>query len=127
MAADIRVPGDEHREEIARCLSRSLNFPLERALARAPRLPIEDFRCAFEEGRVVATAAEHHFVQWFLGRPVQMSGIWAVSTLPEHRAGSGSQPRHSNVKSRALVSRSTSRPGSGIHSRMSSSSDTVPW
>ncbi|MDP9302715.1 MAG: GNAT family N-acetyltransferase [Actinomycetota bacterium] len=85
MAADIRIPGDGHREEIARCISRSLNFPLERALARAPRLPIEDFRCAFEDGRVVATAAEHHFVQWFRGRPVQMSGIWAVSTLPEHR------------------------------------------
>ncbi|MDP9335783.1 MAG: hypothetical protein M3Q30_21100, partial [Actinomycetota bacterium] len=72
MAADIRIPGDEHREEIARCLSRSLNFPMERALARAPRLPIEDFRCAFEDGRVVATAAEHHFVQWFRGRPVPM-------------------------------------------------------
>ena len=85
MSADVRIPGDEHREEIARCLSRSMNFPLERALRRAPQLPLEDFRCAFEDGRVVATAAEHHFVQWFRGRSMEMSGIWAVSTLPEHR------------------------------------------
>src|SRR5437879_11261262 len=83
---DIRIPRDEHREQVARCLSRSMNFPLERALQRSKSFKLESFRCAFEDDRVVATAAEHRFVQWFGGRALPMSGIWGVATLPEHRA-----------------------------------------
>src|SRR2546427_8769301 len=84
---EIRVPGDEHREQMARCLSRSMNFPLERALHRSKSFQLETFRCAFEDDRVVATAAEHRFVGWFRGHALPMSGIWGVATLPEHRAG----------------------------------------
>jgi predicted acetyltransferase len=82
---ELRAPTDDDRESIALCLSRSLNTPRERALARATRLPIEDFRCVFDGDRVVATAGEFHFVQWFGGRALPCSGIFGVSTLPEYR------------------------------------------
>ena len=82
---DIRAPGEEHREQIARLLARSLNAPLERVLLRSPNLALEDFRCAFEGERVVACAAEYHFLQWFGGRAIPCSGIFAVATLPERR------------------------------------------
>jgi predicted acetyltransferase len=83
---EIRIPEDEHREQMARCLSRSMNFPLERALHRSKSFQLETFRCAFDGDRVVATAAEHRFVQWFRGHALPMSGIWGVATLAEHRA-----------------------------------------
>ncbi|HEY7401312.1 MAG TPA: GNAT family N-acetyltransferase [Actinomycetota bacterium] len=85
MAHDVRIPQEEDREQIARLLSTSLNSPLERSLARAPGLPLKDFRCAYEGDRVVAAAAEFHFLQWFGGRALPMSGIFAVATLPERR------------------------------------------
>jgi predicted acetyltransferase len=82
---DIRTPSEEHREPIARLLARSLNSPLERLLRRSPNLVLEDFRCAFDGENVIACAAEHHLMQWFGGRAIPCSGIFAVATLPEHR------------------------------------------
>jgi predicted acetyltransferase len=82
---DVRVPAEADREQISRLLSTSLNFPVERALARAPRLPLKDFRCTYEDDRIVASAAEFHFLQWFGGRSMPMSGIFGVATLPERR------------------------------------------
>ena len=85
MGAEIRVPGEEHREQIARLLSRSMNFPVERALQRVPHFRLEDFRCSFDGDRLVGVAAEYHFLQWFGGRAIPTSGIWGVATLPEQR------------------------------------------
>jgi predicted acetyltransferase len=44
------------------------------------------------DGRIVATAAGYRFRQWFGGRDLMMSGVYAVATLPEHRGtGLGSE------------------------------------
>jgi predicted acetyltransferase len=81
------TPGEEHRLAIAEVLSTSLNVARERAVKRAPLLPLDDLRVAIEGEAVVAVAGEFHFDQWFGGRAVGCSGIWGVATLPEHRSG----------------------------------------
>ncbi len=85
MNADIRTPSEGDREQIARVLSTSLNFPVETALARSTTFPLEDMRCAYVEERVVATAAEFPFTQWFGGNRLGCSGVWGVATEPEWR------------------------------------------
>ncbi len=85
---EIRTPEEEHRNDIARVMSVSLNFDREWTERRAPTFPLQEFLCAFDEGRLVATAAERRFRQWFGGRALPMAGIYAVATLPEYR-GSG--------------------------------------
>lgn len=85
MSPEICVPAESDREQIAHVLSTSLNLSLERALARAPTFPLQDFRCVYDGDRIVTTAAELHFLQWFGGRSMPMSGIFGVATLPEHR------------------------------------------
>ncbi len=86
MSAEIRTPSDGDRETIARVLSTSMNFPLDRALKRKEGFVLDRFRCAYVDGGLVASAAEHHFRQWFGGKALAMSGIWGVVTLPEQRA-----------------------------------------
>lgn len=86
MSAQIVAPGEEHREQIARVLSTSLNFPIERALVMAPFLQLEDTRVAIVDDAVVATAGEFRFDQWFAGAGIGCCGITRVGTLPEHRA-----------------------------------------
>jgi predicted acetyltransferase len=86
VSAEVRVPSEDDRESIARVLSTSLNFTLDRALDRKDSFPLEDMRCAYVDGKVVGTAAEYAFRQWFGGATLAMSGIWGVGTLPEHRA-----------------------------------------
>ena len=83
----IVTPGEDHRLAVAEVLSTSLNFARERAVKRAPLLPLDDLRVAIEDDQVVAVAGEFRFDQWFAGRPIDCSGIWGVATLPEHRAG----------------------------------------
>jgi len=83
--ADIRIPSEGDREQIARVLSTSLNFPLEIALARSPTFPLDDMRCAYVDDRVVAAAAESPFTQWFGGNGLACSGVWGVATEPEWR------------------------------------------
>jgi predicted acetyltransferase len=85
MSAEIRIPRDEDREDIARLLSTSLNFPLATAMERKDTFVLGDMRCAYLDGRPVANAAEFHFTQWFGGRGLATSGIWGVVTEPEHR------------------------------------------
>ena len=87
MTPSIVEPAEEHREQIARLLSTSVNFPLERALANAPNLRLADIRVAIERDVVVATAGEFRFRQWFGGRGIDCCGITRVATSPEHRAG----------------------------------------
>lgn len=82
---EIRTPADEHREDVARVLSVSLNFGPTWMARRAPFLRLEQFRCAFDGDRVVATAAARRFMQWFGGRELPTAGIYAVATLPEYR------------------------------------------
>ena len=83
--ADIRIPSEDDREQIARVLATSLNFPVENALARSPTFPLQDMRCAYVDDRVVATAAESPFTQWFGGNDLACSGVWGVATEPERR------------------------------------------
>src|SRR5437773_4748759 len=85
MKPDVRIPAETDREQIARVLSTSLHFPLEAALARSPTFPLDDMRCAYVDGRVVATAAESPFTQWFGGNGLACSGVWGVATEPEFR------------------------------------------
>ena len=85
MNPDVRIPVEADREQIARVLSTSLHFPLENALARSPSFPLQDIRCAYVEDRVVATAAEFPFTQWFGGNGLACSGVWGVATEPERR------------------------------------------
>jgi predicted acetyltransferase len=78
-------PGEQHREQIARLLSTSLNFPLARVLANARNLRLPDIRVAIEDDLVVATAGEFRFDQWFGGRGIDCCGITRVGTAPERR------------------------------------------
>jgi predicted acetyltransferase len=86
--SDIRVPGEEHRDQVANVMRVSLNLSHGFIEHRAPKLPLQRFRCAFEGERVLGVAAERRFRQRFGGRELEMCGIWGVGTLPEHR-GSG--------------------------------------
>jgi predicted acetyltransferase len=85
MNAEVRIPTEADREQIARVLSTSLHFSLENALARSPSFPLQDMRCAYIGERVVATAAEFPFAQWFGGNGLACSGVWGVATEPERR------------------------------------------
>src|SRR5262245_9507231 len=85
MPDEIRTPDEDDRDDIARLLSTSLNYPLATATARKQTFNLGDMRCAYVDGRPVANAAEFPFTQWFGGRGLAMSGIWGVVTEPEHR------------------------------------------
>jgi predicted acetyltransferase len=88
MTADIRTPSEDDRAHVIDVLRTSLNFPRSWAEERGSTTLLADYRCAYDGGRVVATAAAYRFRQWFGGRDLSTTGIYAVSTLPEHR-GSG--------------------------------------
>src|SRR5206468_1632435 len=68
-------------------MSISLNFGQAWAERRAPTFRLEDFLVAVDDGRIVATSAARPFLQWFGGRALPMTGVYAVATLPEHRGG----------------------------------------
>ena len=85
MTTDIRTPAEEDREQLVDVLRTSLNFTRAWADDRGPVMPLPDYRCAYVDGRIVAAAAGFRFRQWFGGRDLPMSGIYAVATLPEHR------------------------------------------
>jgi predicted acetyltransferase len=85
---EIRTPAEEHRDQVANVMRVSLNLDRGFLEHRAPKLPLERFRCAFEGERVVGVAADRRFRQRFGGRELEMCGIWGVGTLPERR-GSG--------------------------------------
>ncbi len=85
MTFDIRTPDEDDRAQVIDVLRTSLNFPRSWAEERGSTTPLADYRCAYEDDRIVATAAGYRFRQWFGGRDLAMSGIYAVATLPEHR------------------------------------------
>ena len=85
MNADVRIPREADREDIARILATSLNFPLASATARKDTFVLDDIRCAYADDRVVSMAAEFPFTQWFGGRGLATSGVWGVVTEPEYR------------------------------------------
>jgi predicted acetyltransferase len=82
---EIRTPVESDRQQIAELLRISLNLPPRFVEFRGPVLPLARFRCAYDGDRVVASAADRAFVQWFGGVTVPMSGIWGVATLPAYR------------------------------------------
>jgi predicted acetyltransferase len=82
---EIATPAEEHRDQVANVLHVSLNLGHGFLEHRAPKLPLERFRCAFEGDRVIGVAAERSLRQRFGGRELETSGIWGVGTLPEHR------------------------------------------
>jgi predicted acetyltransferase len=84
---EIRPPTEDEREQIASVMSISLNFGQAWAERRAPFFRLEQFLVALDDGRVVATSAARPFLQWFGGRALPMTGVFAVATLPEHRGG----------------------------------------
>jgi predicted acetyltransferase len=92
MTAEIRTPIEDERTQVIDVLRTSLNFPRSWAEERGATTPLVDHRCAYVDGRIVATAAGYRFRQWFGGRDLMMSGVYAVATLPEYRgAGLGSE------------------------------------
>jgi predicted acetyltransferase len=85
MAIEIRTPREDERDQIATSFSTSLNVPLERTRRNATRWPVDDFRCAFDGDRMVATAAEFRFRTWLGGKALATSGVFGVTTDPEYR------------------------------------------
>jgi predicted acetyltransferase len=83
----IRVPEESEREAVGDILQISLNLDPARRASRLPRMPLGDFRVAFDGDRAIACAAEFRFLQWFAGRTLPMSGLFGVATLPEYRGG----------------------------------------
>src|SRR3989442_1482186 len=86
VTADVRTPPEEDRAQVVDVLRTALNFSAAWANERSHALPLQEFRCVYAGDRVVATAAELRFHQWFGERSVATAGIYAVATLPEHRA-----------------------------------------
>ena len=87
MSLEIRAPRESEREGVADVLQTSLNLDPARRAGRLARMPLADFRIAVDGPRVVSTASEFRFLQWFGGRRLAMSGISGVATLPEYRGG----------------------------------------
>jgi len=83
MTAEIRTPIEDERTQVIDVLRTSLNFPRSWAEERGATTPLVDHRCAYVDGRIVATAAGYRFRQWFGGRDLMMSGVYAVATLPD--------------------------------------------
>ena len=86
MTTDIRTPSEEDRAQVVDVLRTSLNFTRAWADERGPTMPLAglSMRLRGRSDRRTA-AAGYRFRQWFGGRDLPMSGIYAVATLPEHR------------------------------------------
>ena len=84
---EVRVPDESEREAVGDVLQVALNLDPGRRAGQLRRMPLADFRIAVADGRVVSTAGEYRFLQWFGGRRMPMSGIFGVATLPEFRGG----------------------------------------
>ena len=82
---EIRAPRDDERAALATVLGTSLNFPIEPAIERSHRFPLDDMRVALVGGEITSVAAEFRFDQWFAGRALTCNAVWGVATLPEHR------------------------------------------
>ena len=85
-SSDVITPGDEHRDELVGLMRVAFNMSSGTLAERAAWLPVEKMRCVLDGDRIVAAAGAKDFRQWWGGRELEMSGIWGVVTLPEHRA-----------------------------------------
>lgn len=85
MTREIRPPTEDERLDAADVMRVSLNFSRAFVDERASWLPLNNMRCVYDGGRLVATSGERRFTQRFGGRDLAMSGIWGAATLPEHR------------------------------------------
>jgi hypothetical protein len=86
-SSDVITPGDEHRDELVGLMRVAFNMSSGTLAERAAWLPVEKMRCVLDGDRIVAAAGAKDFRQWWGGRELEMSGIWGVVTLPEHRGG----------------------------------------
>ncbi len=82
---DVRPPTEDDRQEIADLLYVSLNLDRARQHERLPWMQLQNFLCAYDGDRIVATTAVRPFRQWFGGRELSMAGVYAVVTQPERR------------------------------------------
>ncbi len=87
MTSEVITPGDVHRDELVALMRVAFNLGSGSLAERAAWLPVEKMRCVVDGDRIVAAAGARGFRQWWGGRELEMSGIWGVVTLPEHRGG----------------------------------------
>jgi len=83
----IRQPTEEERAQVGAVLRFSFNPPAAVAERMIAEFKVDQFQCAFEGDRVVATARTYDLRQWFGGQAVPMAGIASVATAPERRGG----------------------------------------
>lgn len=81
---EIRQPEEGDRADVVDVLRVSLNLP-HRIEEQGAKLKPEQFLCAYDGDRVVATSAARAFRQWFGGAEIPMCGVYGVATLPEYR------------------------------------------
>jgi predicted acetyltransferase len=82
---ELRTPTEDERRQVFDVMTVSLNLPKRWVEERGQHVNLEDFCCAYEGDRIVATAAGWRFRQWFGGATTHMTGVYAVATLPEAR------------------------------------------
>jgi predicted acetyltransferase len=83
---DFRIPTEDDERAIRELAVLSFNIPARWIEAGAgPKFHPEDYLCAFEGGRLVATTRAIPMQQWLGGRPVPMAGVASVATMPEAR------------------------------------------
>jgi len=84
---DIRTPQESDRPAIIGLMKIAFNpSPVWERLV-APSQPFDRVLCAYEEGRIVAMAEDWRLSQYYAGRSQPMSGVAAVTSLPEKRGG----------------------------------------
>jgi predicted acetyltransferase len=82
---ELRQPEEGDRADMVDVLRVSLNLPHRWIEERGAKLKPEQFLCAYDGDRVVATSAARAFRQWFGGAEIPMCGVYGVATLPEYR------------------------------------------
>ncbi len=83
----IRRPVEEEREQLGALLRLSFNPPSAMAARMIAEFDLDEFQCAYEGDRLVASARTYDLRQWFGGQAVPMAGIASVATSPERRGG----------------------------------------
>jgi predicted acetyltransferase len=102
VSTDFRAPGEDEERAIRELAVLSFNVPPAWVEADAgPSFHPEDYLCAYEHGRLLATTRAIPMQQWFGGLPVPTAGVASVATTPEDR-GTGV----GNALMQALLERS---------------------
>ncbi len=82
---EIRQPNERDRNAVANVMRVSLNLGPTWIEERGSKLNLEQFACAFDGERAIASAGARSLRQWFGGAEIPMSGVYGVATLPEYR------------------------------------------